>query len=85
MYAPILNSLYNLNDNDAEESISSKNALTVFGIPWPPYLGSQDNEVHPSSIYFLYASLYPGGVLTTPFSKIAGCSSPAFAKGKMRF
>ncbi len=41
-----------LNDRLAEESISSKNALTVFGIPWPPYLGSQDNDVQPSSMYF---------------------------------
>ncbi len=48
----MLNSLYNLNDKLAEESISSKKALTVFGIPWPPYLGSQDNDVQPSSIYF---------------------------------
>ena len=22
------------------------------GIPWPPYLGSQDNDVQPSSMYF---------------------------------
>ena len=85
MYAPILNSLYNLNDRLAEESISSKNALTVFGIPWPPYFGSQDNDTHPSSIYFWYASLYPGGVLTTPFSKTAGFSSPIFASGKIKF
>ncbi len=36
------------------------------------YFGSQDREVHPSSINFVYASLYPGGVLTIPFSKTVG-------------
>ena len=59
--------------------------LTVLGIPCPPYFGSQDKEIHPSSINFLYASLYPGEVLTTPFSKIGGFSSPDFANGKIKF
>ena len=45
----------------------------------------EDGWIHPSSIYFLYASLYPGGVLTTPFSKTAGFSSPAFASGRIKF
>ena len=49
----MLNSLYNLNDKLAEDSISSKKVLTVFGIPWPPYLGSQDKDVHPSVMNFL--------------------------------
>ena len=55
------------------------------GMPCPPYFGSQDNDVQPSSINFLYASLYPGGVLTTPFSKIVGFSSPDFARGSIIF
>ena len=33
-----------MKDKLAEESISSKKALTVFGIPCPPYFGSQDKE-----------------------------------------
>ena len=41
-----------LKDKLAEDNISSKNTLTVLGIPWPPYFGSHDNDVHPSSIYF---------------------------------
>jgi len=29
--------------------------------------------------------LYPGGVLTTPFSNLAGVSSPALARGNIKF
>ena len=85
LYAPRVSSLYNLKARLEDDNISSKNALTVLGIPCPPYFGSQDKEVHPSLINFLYASLYPGGVLTTPFSKTVGFSSPDFASGRIKF
>ena len=43
----------NIKDKLDDDNISSKKVLTVFGIPWPPYFGSHDKDVQPSSIYFL--------------------------------
>ena len=39
----------------------------------------------PKSTFYTSASLYPGEVLTTPFSKMGGFSSPDFAKGNIIF
>ena len=42
-----------LNARLDEDNISSKKALTVFGIPCPPYFGSHDKDCQPSSINLL--------------------------------
>jgi hypothetical protein len=57
-------------DKLADDNISSKKALTVFGIPCPPYFGSQDKEVQPSSIYFCMPLYILGVFLLLHFLKL---------------
>ena len=49
----ILSSLYNLNAKLDEKAFLQKIVLTVLEITCPPYFGSQDKDVQPSSINFL--------------------------------
>ena len=61
--------------------ISSVGPSKICGKPCPPYSSGTGNPIQPASANFLYASLKPGGVATSPSFHVHPSLSPVRFSG----
>ena len=55
----------------AAHNISKVPPESVYGMPPPPISFGRDIEAHPALVNFSYASLNPGGIITSPSLNVA--------------